>query len=161
MQYGKGRSGARWQCVNNNAFLSSHVQCNLLQVVDYLQKGRADSKIYLAQARPIDLSDMSDPEFDSGATTDGESDRPATRVSAMDGADERQQDQDSQITLSDSAFASQALHPAGESQETRGSRLRRRKDAYRAAKQLAGSGWGNDFVIVSSNASYDDEEIEL
>ena len=79
----------------------------------------------------------------------------------MEGADERQQDQDSQITLSDSAFGSQALHLAGESQEMRGSKLHRRKDAYRAAKQLAGSGWENDFVIVSSNPSRADEEIEL
>lgn len=113
------------------------------------------------QARPIDLSDISDPEPDSDATTDRESDRPAARVSDMDGADEVEQDQDTQFTLSDSAFESQGRLQAKGNGATRDTRLRNRKEAYLAAKELADAGWENEFVIVSSNAGCDDDENEL
>ena len=113
------------------------------------------------QAQPINLSDTSDQELDSEATTDGESDRPVVRVNNMDGANESEQDQDTQDTLSDSAFESQGQLKTRGVEAPRESRLRSRKEAYRAAKDLAGLGWGNDFVIVSSNAGRVEKETEL
>ena len=113
------------------------------------------------QAQPINLSDTSDQELDSEATTDGESDRPVLRVNNVDGAIESEQDQDTQDTLSDSAFESQGQLKARGDEAPRESRLRSRKEAYQAAKDLAGLGWGNNFVIVSSNAGRVEEETEL
>ena len=119
------------------------------------------------QAQPINLSDTSDQEFDSEVTTDGESDRPVVRVNNLDGPVESEQYQDTQDTqntqntLSDSAFESQGQLKASEDDAQRESRLRGRKEAYRAAKDLAGLGWANNYVIVSSNAGRVEEEAEL
>ena len=109
------------------------------------------------KAQPINLSDTSDQELDSEATTDGESDRPVLRVNNIDGANESEQDH----TLSDSDFESQGQLKARGDGAPRESRLGSRKEAYRAAKDLAGLGWGNGFVIVSSNAGRVEEETEL
>lgn len=113
------------------------------------------------QAQPINLSDTSDQELDSEATTDGESDRPVGRINNLDGANESEQDQDTQDSLSDSAFESQGQLKTRGDEAPGESRLRSRKEAYRAAKDLTGLGWGNDFVIVSSNTGRVEEETEL
>ncbi|KAL8793281.1 MAG: hypothetical protein Q9195_004141 [Heterodermia aff. obscurata] len=109
------------------------------------------------QAQPIDLSDISDQEFDSEATTDGESDRPVAHANNMSGGG----GEDTQDTLSDSAFESQGQLQPRVDEAPRRSRIRSRKEAYRAAKDLAGLGRGNNFVIVSSNAGRVEEETEL
>ena len=113
------------------------------------------------QAQPIHLSDTPDQELDSEATTDGESDRPLVRVKNMGGAIESEQKQDTQDTLSDSAFESQGQLKARGDEAPTESRLRSRKEAYRAAKDLADLGWGDSFVIVSSNSGRVEEETEL
>ena len=121
---------------------------------------RKASKKYIpqgTQAQPINLSDTSDQELDSEATTDGESDRPVLCVNNIDGANESEQDH----TLSDSDFESPGQLKARGDEAPRESRLGSRKEAYRAAKNLAGLGWGNGFVIVSSNAGRVEEETEL
>ena len=107
------------------------------------------------QARPIDLSDASDKDVDLDATTDGEGVAPTSRIQNMDGADESDVEEDTQITVSDAAFESQ------EQLRQDDSKLRSRKAAYRAAKGLARSGWKNDFVIVSSKSADDHDEVEL
>lgn len=111
------------------------------------------------QACPIDLSDVSDKDVDSDATTDGESSAPAARIKNMADADVNEVEGDTQVTLTDSAFDSQSQ--VQQDQPTIGSKLRNRKEAYRAAKELVESGWVNDFVIVSSNSAHDNEEMEL
>ena len=110
------------------------------------------------QACPIDLSDVSDKDVDSDATTDDERSAPTARIKNMDGADGSEVEADTQVTLSDSAFDSQ-VHQ--QDQASTNSKVRNRKEAYRAAKELVDAGWVNDFVIVSSNSAHDNEEIEL
>ena len=107
------------------------------------------------QARPIDLSEMSDKDIDSDVTTDGEKMAPTDRTRNMDVANESEFEENTQITLSDAAFESQ------EQPRQDDSRLRSRKEAYRAAKGLAETGWENDFVIVSSKSADDNDEVEL
>lgn len=107
------------------------------------------------QARPIDLSDTSDKDIDSDATTDGEGIAPTDRIKTMDGADDSEVEENTQITLSDAAFESQEQIWQDDS------KLRSRKEAYRAAKGLAKSGWETDFVIVSSKSADDNYEVEL
>ena len=110
------------------------------------------------QAQPIDLSNASDKDIDSDATTDDESSPSTARITNVDGADEDGGRGDTQVTLSDSAFDSQ-----GQLQgvSCRSSRIQNRKEAYQAAKRLASSGLGDGFVIVSSRSTYGEEEIEL
>ena len=107
------------------------------------------------QARPINLSDTTDKDIDSDVTTDGEGNARTDGIQNMDGADESEVEGNTQLTLSDAAFESQA-HPRQDD-----SKIRIRKEAYRAAKDLAKSGWKNDFMIVSSKSADDNDEVEL
>lgn len=66
---------------------------------------------------------------------------------------------DTQISLSDSAFESQAsLHART---KTRPEQVRHRKDAYRAAKGRSELSWENDHALISASGSHSIEETEL
>lgn len=65
---------------------------------------------------------------------------------------------ETQISLSDAAFESQSPHrpTAGEGVD----KVKRRKEAYRAAKELGGT-WERDHGLVSSFEGHREEEVEL
>ncbi|MCJ1466635.1 hypothetical protein MMC07_005255 [Pseudocyphellaria aurata] len=66
---------------------------------------------------------------------------------------------DSQISLCDSAFESQASLPGGS--KTKPEQLRHRKDAYRAAKGRSKLSWENDPGLISTTGGHGIEETDL
>ena len=109
------------------------------------------------QAEPIELSD--DDTFNqddkAGDFLLEEMPEPDYMPNALN---ESQSDSETQVTLSDVNFESQASHVSN--LDLTAIRLRRRKEAYKAAKEPAGT-WGIDHGLLSSNAYHGEEEIEL
>ena len=71
---------------------------------------------------------------------------------------ERQLGTDTQVTLSDAAFGSQASHSS--TSGITAMRLQRRKEAYKAAKEPSGI-WEIDNGLISSHGHHGEEEVEL
>ena len=109
------------------------------------------------QAEPIELSDddTSDQDDKAGDFLLEEMPEPDYMPNALN---ESQSDSETQVTLSDVNFDSQASHVSNI--DLTAIRLRRRKEAYKAAKEPAGT-WGIDHGLLSSNAYHWEEEIEL
>ena len=109
------------------------------------------------QAEPIELSDdeTSNQDDKAGDFLLEEMPEPDYMPNALN---ESQSDSETQVTLSDVNFESQASHVSN--LDLTAIRLRRRKEAYKAAKDPAGT-WGIDHGLLSSNAYHWEEEIEL
>ena len=109
------------------------------------------------QAEPIELSDddTSNQDDKAGDFLLEEMPEPDYMPNALN---ESQSDSETQVTLSDVNFESQASHVSNT--DLTAIRLRRRKEAYKAAKEPAGT-WGIDHGLLSSNTYHWEEEIEL
>ena len=109
------------------------------------------------QAEPIELSDddTSNQVNKAGDFLLEEMPEPDYMPNALD---ESQSDSETQVTLSDVNFESQASHVSD--LDLTAIRLRQRKEAYKAAKGPGGT-WGIDHGLLSSNAYHGEEEVEL
>ena len=109
------------------------------------------------QAEPIELSDddTSNQDDKAGDFLLEEMPEPDSTLKTLN---ESQSDSETQVTLSDANFESQASHVSD--LDLTAIRLRRRKEAYKAAKEPAGT-WGIDHGLLSSNPYHWEEEIEL
>ena len=108
------------------------------------------------QAEPIELSDDDTSNQDDKAGDFLLEEMPEPDY--MPNINESQSDSETQVTLSDVNFESQASHVSNP--DLTAIRLRRRKEAYKAAKEPVGT-WGLDHGLLSSNAYHWEEEIEL
>ena len=109
------------------------------------------------QAEPIELSDddTSNQDDKAGDFLLEQMPEPDYMPNALN---ESQSDSETQVTLSDVNFESEASHVSNP--DLTAMRLRRRKEAYKAAKEPAGT-WAIDHGLLSSNAYHWEEEIEL
>ena len=109
------------------------------------------------QAEPIELSDddTSNQDNKAGDFLLEEMPEPDYMPNALN---ESQPDSETQVTLSDINFESQASHVSD--LDLTAIKLRRRKEAYKATKEPGGT-WGIDHGLLSSNAYHEEEEVEL
>ena len=113
------------------------------------------------QAKPIELSDS------LSTCTDGDENGKAEAFLLDELPDQEafpdcnnliQSGQETQLSLSTSAFESQGSH--GPSAGTNSINIQHRKEAYTAAKELSGA-WEVEHSLISLRASHDEEELEL
>ena len=109
--------------------------------------------------RPVEFPDVeasgpySDNEDDDADRTVTRPRNNGSRISTSDA------EQDTQISIWDSAFESQASLFAGT--KTRPEQLQHRKDAYKAAKGRSELSWENNHGLISSSGGHGIEETEL
>lgn len=117
----------------------------------------ADRDLAGTQARPVELSSGSD----SDETTDEEPTptKPSRKdISGFDGAQESEEDRDTQVTLPDSEFDSQEKDPRQTKAVGSSARVEHRKAAYKAANEKGGLRWEG---LISSGSGHGEEELEL
>ena len=109
------------------------------------------------QAQPIELSD-GDPSSQGNEVGGFLLEDMPEPDDTQDAFEESQPDPETQVTLSDTAFESQSSHTSNPG--IKKTRLQKRKEAYKAAKEPSGI-WETDYGLISSNAHHGEEEIEL
>lgn len=109
------------------------------------------------QAEPIELSD-GDPSSQGNEAGDFLLEEMPEPDDMQNTLNESQLDLETQVTLSDAAFESQSSHKSNP--DSKAMRLRKRKEAYKAAKGPSGI-WESDHGLISSGAHHGEEEVEL
>lgn len=110
------------------------------------------------QARPLELSSDSDSDETTDAATDDERTPGKTHRKNTTGFDGAQEEQDTQFTLSDSAFESQEQGQGQANGSVGSARAQHRKAAYEAARERNGAHWDG---LISSGDGHGKEELEL
>lgn len=137
----------------------SNTSLSLPRVDDKEAKTKNHQAVRGTKKRPVEFPDVEA----SGPYSDNEDDdadrtvtRPRNNGSRINtsGAE-----QDTQISIWDSAFESQASLFAGT--KTRPEQLQHRKDAYKAAKGRSELSWENNHGLISSSGGHGIEETEL
>jgi len=110
------------------------------------------------QTRPLELSSDCDSDETTDAATDDERTPSKTQGKNITGFDGAQEEQDTQFTLSDSAFQSQEQGQGQANGSASPTRVQHRKAAYEAVKERDGARWNG---LISSGGGHGKEELEL
>lgn len=110
------------------------------------------------QARPLELSSDSDSDETTDAATDDERTLRKTHRRNITGFDGAQEEQDTQLTLSDSAFESQEQGQGQANGSVGSTQAQHRKAAYVAVRERNGAYWDG---LISSGDGHGKEDLEL
>lgn len=110
------------------------------------------------QLRPLELSSDSDSDETTDAATDDERTPTKTDQKSIVGFDGAQEEHDTQLTLSDSAFESQEQGQGQANRSINSTRVQHRKAAYEAVRERDGAHWDG---LVSSGDGHGEKELEL
>lgn len=122
------------------------------------KKSNANNQPSGTQSRPLELSSDSDSDETTDAATDDERIPIKTHRKNITGFDGAQEERDTQLTLSDSAFESQEQGQEQADGSAGATRVQHRKAAYEAVRERNGARWDG---LVSSSNGHGKEELEL